>query len=169
MTGIGNRTAFQEYLDALEKQKDAAENIAILMFDVNDLKYVNDNFGHQMGDAMLVCSAELIQSVFSPKDGMCYRIGGDEFAVILNGSDAEKRCESGIMEFKEAQKALNIEAKKPFRISIACGYALYGKAKENAKLIDTYREADARMYQNKKQIKSVQSRPEVYYAGLVNA
>lgn len=165
LTGIGNRTAFQERLVELEKEKQQQPGIAIIMFDVNDLKYVNDHLGHQKGDQMLVCSADIIKAAVEPVEGACYRIGGDEFVVILNGEDVEGRCERAVSAFREGMEQYNAVKDQPFRISIASGYAVYDKGQEDEMLMDVYQQADVRMYENKKQIKSAQVRPEEYYAG----
>ncbi|MDE7246884.1 MAG: GGDEF domain-containing protein, partial [Lachnospiraceae bacterium] len=69
LTGVGNRTAFQERLVELEKERKQLSGIAIIMFDVNDLKLINDNQGHQKGDQLLVCSAEIIRTAAEFVDG----------------------------------------------------------------------------------------------------
>ena len=154
LTGVGNRTAFQERLEELEKEKKQLSGIAIIMFDVNDLKLINDNQGHQKGDQLLLCSAEIIRSVAESVKGICYRIGGDEFVCIISGEDVSGRCEKAIVGFQKAMDDYNAVKGQPFRISIASGYAVYDKLQENEMLMDVYRQADVRMYENKKQIKA---------------
>ena len=154
LTGVGNRTAFQERLVELEKEKKQLPGIAIIMFDVNDLKLINDNQGHQKGDQLLVCSAEIIKTAVKSVEGVCYRIGGDEFACIISGEDVDGRCEKAIVCFQKAMDDYNSVEGQPFRISIASGYALYDKLQENEMLMDVYQQADVRMYENKKQIKA---------------
>ena len=153
LTGIANRTAFQERLEELEKEKMQLPGIAIIMFDVNDLKLINDNQGHQKGDQLLVSSAEIIKTAVESVEGSCYRIGGDEFSCILSGEDVTGRCEKVIDCFKKGMDDYNSVDGQPFRISIASGYALYNKNKENEMLMDVYQQADARMYENKQYIK----------------
>ncbi|MDE7252060.1 MAG: GGDEF domain-containing protein [Acetatifactor sp.] len=154
LTGIGNRTAFQERLVELEKEKKQLPGIAIIMFDVNDLKLINDNQGHQKGDQLLMCSAEIIKTAVDSVMGTCYRIGGDEFACILSGEDVDERCEKAIVCFKKNMDDYNSVEGQPFRISIASGYAVYDKLQEKEMLMDVYQQADVRMYENKKQIKA---------------
>ncbi|MCM1552760.1 MAG: GGDEF domain-containing protein [Butyrivibrio sp.] len=158
LTGVGNRTAFQERLAELEKEKKELSGIAIIMFDVNDLKLVNDNQGHQKGDQLLVSSAEIIKTAAESVNGVCYRIGGDEFACIVSGEDAGGCCERAIGCFQKAMKEYNSVEGQPFRISIASGYAVYDKRHENEMLMDIYQQADARMYENKKQIKAMRAK-----------
>ncbi|MDE6015912.1 MAG: GGDEF domain-containing protein [Acetatifactor sp.] len=154
LTGIGNRTAFQERLVELEKEKQQLPGIAIIMFDVNDLKLVNDNQGHQKGDELLVCSAEIIKTAVETAGGTCYRIGGDEFVGILCGEDVIDRCEKVGICFTKAMEDYNAVKGQPFRISIASGYAVYDKLQEKEMLMDVYQQADVRMYENKKLIKA---------------
>ncbi len=172
LTGIGNRTAFQEKLVELEGKKHNIDGICVVMFDVNDLKYVNDNLGHQQGDNMLVCSAGMIQNAFEPVKGLCYRIGGDEFAVVLSGENVQQRCEDGLSEFGAAMKAYNAITGQPFRISIASGYAIYEKPQEDAedvRLMDIYQQADEHMYVHKREMKKTQVKPEEFYRNRVSS
>lgn len=154
LTGIENRTSFQEQLIELEKIKDEISAIGIVMFDVNDLKYVNDNLGHSSGDSMLVESAKMIKNAFEEVNGSCYRIGGDEFAVILSGDDVQERYERGLVLFTRAMHEFNQEPDHAFRISIAQGFAIYDHEQSVEKLMDIYQQADALMYKNKKAMKS---------------
>lgn len=163
LTGIGNRTAFEEHLVDLEKVKDELPAIGIIMFDVNDLKYVNDHMGHHYGDTMLVKSAEIIRSAFENTHSECFRIGGDEFAVLLDGDSVQKDYEEGIARFSESMKQFNALPDKKFRISIAHGFAVYDGDSDETKLMDIYQKADKQMYNNKKKMKADQIPPEEYY------
>ena len=158
LTGIANRTAFQERLMELEKEKQQLSGIAIIMFDVNDLKLVNDNQGHQKGDELLVRSSEIIKNAVESVEGSCYRIGGDEFVCILSVEDVTGRCEKIVVNFTKAMEEYNAVKGQPFRISIASGYAVYDKLDEEEMLMDVYQQADARMYENKKMIKAKRGR-----------
>lgn len=164
LTQIGNRTAFEEHLVDLEKIKDELPAVGIIMFDVNDLKYVNDHMGHHQGDAMLVKSAEIIQTAFADAGNDCFRIGGDEFAVLLSGQEIEKHYEEGLVHFEQEVKQYNDLPDKAFRISIASGFAVYDKDCDDTKLMDTYQRADKEMYRNKREIKAKQIPPDKYYA-----
>ena len=163
LTQIGNRTSFEEHLADLEKDKEHMDSVAIVMFDVNDLKYVNDHMGHHYGDEMLVKSADLIREAFEAVEGDCFRIGGDEFSVLLSGNQLQKRYEEGIAHFAEAVKQYNETPDQTFRISIAHGFAIYDQEAGDTKMMDIYRRADVEMYHNKKEIKANQIPPEQYY------
>lgn len=164
LTGVGNRTAFQERLEELEGEKRELPGIAIVMFDVNDLKYVNDNLGHQRGDELIVGSANIVKNAVESEEGAVFRIGGDEFAGIFSGEDVAGRCERALSRFRQAMDGYNAVKNQALRISIASGYAVYDKEQEDEMLMDVYQQADVRMYENKKQIKSVQVKPAEYYA-----
>ena len=163
LTGIGNRTAFEEHLVDLEKVKMELPGIGIIMFDVNDLKFVNDNFGHRMGDSMLVESANLIEDAFRDKQGECFRIGGDEFVVVLSGERVQERYQVGMDRFWENMKKFNAQENKEFRLSIAHGFAMYDKNEAKTMLMNVYQQADVQMYEEKKQIKAKQISPKEYY------
>ncbi len=165
LTGVGNRTAFQELLEELEGKKKEYPGIAVMMFDVNDLKYVNDNLGHQRGDDLIVGSADIIRSALEAVEGSCFRIGGDEFAGVLIGEKVEERCEKVMALFRDAMESYNAVPKQQIRISIAGGYAIYDREQEDELLMDVYQQADVRMYENKKEIKSKQVKPDEFYRG----
>ena len=166
LTRIGNRTSFQEHLVDLEKIKDEVPAVGIVMFDVNDLKYVNDHMGHHQGDAMLVKSADIIKEAFENKNSMCFRIGGDEFAVLISGEQVQEQYEKGIARFHENMEQYNTLPDKKFRLSIASGFAVYNENCKGAKLMDIYQKADERMYANKKEVKKQQISPEEYYKSV---
>lgn len=163
LTGVGNRTAFKERLEELEGKKTEIPGIGILMFDVNDLKYVNDNLGHQNGDNLIVGCADIIKSVLEQEGGACFRVGGDEFAGIIVDEDASGKCEAAMEVFRDVLSYYNMVPDQTIRISVAGGYAVYDRTRDK-RLMDVYRQADACMYENKKQIKSTQIPPEEFYA-----
>lgn len=165
LTEVGNRTLFKEELDALEKNKYNENEIIIIMFDVNDLKYINDKMGHYMGDRLLVKSADIIKASFDGFGGKCFRIGGDEFVVIIKGDAAEEHYNNGLKMFEQAIAEHNANPDKTFRISIAYGAAVYNASNSEAYIADIWHAADAFMYQNKKEMKERMIEANAYYTG----
>lgn len=90
LTGLGNRRAYSEELDHIRVSPNRS-NLIIAEFDVNGLKETNDNFGHAVGDELLIAVADCLRNSFS-RIGKCYRIGGDEYCIlaICDRSDFEK-------------------------------------------------------------------------------
>lgn len=165
LTGVGNRTAFEERLDELEKIKDTAAPIGMIMFDVNDLKFVNDNLGHPLGDSMIKTAADMIRSSFEPVGGECFRIGGDEFAVIMYGSGIAVKYDKQIAEFRDQMELHNSDPAGKFRISIAHGVFFYNSSCGVDTVKEALKKADEQMYETKREMKAHQSTPEEYYSG----
>ncbi len=85
LTGVYNRSAFASMLDSLTKD---GNGFALIVLDVDLFKHINDQYGHETGDAVLKLVAETISGAFRKEDAVC-RIGGDEFAVIMNGTESD--------------------------------------------------------------------------------
>ena len=118
---------------------------AIALCDVNGLKTVNDTHGHKTGDMYIREAAKLICETF--KHSPVFRVGGDEFVVVLRGSDFSNREELS-QKFYETVKR-NAEDDK---VVVACGIAVYDKAHDkNTAAI--FERADAMMYRNKMSLK----------------
>ena len=82
LTGIANRLAFEEKVSEIQSRAETYRDVALIFMDVNGLKKVNDRFGHNAGDELIVAAARCIENAFS-RWGSCYRIGGDEFCVLI--------------------------------------------------------------------------------------
>ncbi len=149
MTGVYNRSAFEEW----ENENSDYEGFSIVTFDLNNLKWCNDNLGHAAGDAYIQTSAKIIKEIFG-RHGKCYRIGGDEFCTVINhkekGFDIGKHVNQLRQLEKEAEKELGI---KGLKVQIACGYADYD-IKSDKSFEDTRSRADKRMYESKRRLKS---------------
>lgn len=148
LTNLSNRTAFNEQLEMLQAKP---QNVAIIMFDVNDLKKVNDNLGHQYGDEMLVKSATIIFDAFGTMGGECYRIGGDEFVVIFMQDNMREAIIDALQRFNESVDKYNKEDDIKYQIRIAYGYAILEE--EQCSIMQLYEIADQRMYECKKKMK----------------
>jgi diguanylate cyclase (GGDEF)-like protein len=126
--------------------------VLLVTCDLNNLKQCNDTLGHACGDQYITDSAKILKKVFSPH-GKIYRIGGDEFCIIIPDS---RKCNIGILlaALKEEQRIYNAGS-KVIRLQIACGYAEFD-ADTDTNIEDIRNRADIRMYQNKKELKDEQ-------------
>ena len=140
LTGILNQGTY------LRNVKELKEQQSIIIMDVDNFKYVNDHYGHQYGDKCLIAIAHTIRSIFE-KHGQCYRIGGDEFAVVL------KRCHNVERLIVRFEKALaNKFRNTPYQLSASIGYATY---EENDSAEAVIQRADFNMYTIKNRKKAL--------------
>ena len=146
LTGVKNRHAYLETEERINAQiaQQRGPEFAIVILDVNDLKKVNDNDGHKAGDQYLRNACKIICDIF--KHSPVFRIGGDEFAVIAQGSDYED-----IETLIERVYTHNAEAKRNGGIVIACGMAKY---EADACVAPVFERADHNMYENKSSLKA---------------
>ena len=150
LTGVKNRHAYLMAEERLNAQiaEDRAPEFAIAILDVNDLKKVNDAEGHNAGDQFLRDACRIVCTTF--KRSPVFRVGGDEFAVIAQGSDYAR-----IDELVELMRVHNAEAQKNGGIVIACGMAKYDK---DASVAPVFKRADQMMYENKGKLKAESGR-----------
>ena len=153
LTGLRNRTAYSEKLN---NYIDRNIDFGIIMLDVNNLKTVNDTHGHDDGDFMLQTSASMIQKVFCKPGMHCYRIGGDEFVVLVNTKQLSMDCLNCIENLEEEFKQFNLSSNLPYSIIIASGFSIYDP-KETDDINQTLNEADEKMYARKKELKKLEA------------
>jgi diguanylate cyclase (GGDEF)-like protein len=124
LTGLPNRMAFNSFLDdSLQKAKADGSNVAVLLFDFNRFKEVNDLFGHAAGDYILRHAASAIGSILSGRD-FCARLGGDEFVLVQNNSDQDSALDLAEKVVENLKMSLKWE-EKVIEASVAMGVALY--------------------------------------------
>ena len=154
LTGLGNRTAYMEQLEAYESVDTANEpmQLGIVYFDVNNLKKVNDKQGHEVGDQLIQAAADIIKESFGLY-GKSYRIGGDEFCVLMTGDSLCSDYEKGQAAFVKAIQEKNNSHKYDFDIQIAHGFAVCEEL-TNHKIDEAVALADSRMYEDKMKLKS---------------
>lgn len=135
LTSFYNRNRYIQDLEALGNSEGS---VGIVYLDVNGLKEVNDKFGHDSGDRLLVETAGRIRKAFGQAD--CYRVGGDEFVVVYKDVSQE--------QFEENVEAL----KRSFKWDAQCNAAIGSEwAKESHSIRQIVERADARMYEDKKE------------------
>ena len=149
LTGLKNRTSYQEMIERIELEQIST---GVIMMDLNNLKYVNDTFGHDDGDEMLIETAKLIREAFC-KPGMThYRIGGDEFVVFVQTENVETDSRNGMRDLEKHYRNFNAETLGHYKIVIAMGYDEYVPFGKDS-MDEVLQEADAIMYENKRQLK----------------
>jgi len=148
LTGFENRMSFEQRLREAGTQVDRGKSITLMIFDVNNLKVVNDTLGHKQGDIFLKNTADILAQHIGDA-GPLYRIGGDEFATVLgdNGESESERILTGIRA--EVSPVLKNQL-----FSCASGAATYDKNIDR-NLRDVFSRADHAMYNEKRRQKSL--------------
>lgn len=147
LTKLKNRKSFEEEMVRIPVSE--YSQYSIVMFDLNDMKQMNDLYGHSMGDCYIITGSEIIKDVFG-EFGEIYRIGGDEFCLIsdsLSGDEYARR-EKWMCDWMASLRGAQI---KDF-MKIASGYAKY-EPNRDVRLWDVQERADKHMYQRKKEMK----------------
>ena len=152
LTSVRNKGGYDDYILHLKeriKKKDVVE-FGICMFDCDNLKVINDKYGHEKGDVYLKTAAKAICEVF--QHSPVFRIGGDEFTLILLNEDFKNRTEL-INLFKVNCNTVNEQAKNDWeQIHISIGLAI-SELSNMASVDDVMRKADQLMYENKRKRK----------------
>ena len=149
LTSVRNKWAYASFIEDLQTCLDADDGnmqFAVGVFDCDNLKLVNDKYGHDKGDIYLKKASHLMCHVF--QHSPVFRIGGDEFSVILQNDSFRDRDEL-IREFKKAMAETNAAAGNPWeQVNVSFGIAEYDSEQDGA-VIDVVRRADKNMYENK--------------------
>ena len=119
LTQIGNRYLFDNVFHAASIDAAHADTKYLLMFDLNELKFVNDTYGHSEGDALIRTAARTIERAFTPC-GQCFRIGGDEFAAIVD-YETPDALQAALKAFHASVREHNRQS--PYPLSIAVGHS----------------------------------------------
>ena len=148
MTGVKNKTAFTEYMENLQGQvrKGQAREFSVVVCDVNGLKEINDSLGHIEGDAYIRSACQLICKTWTHSP--VFRIGGDEFAVILQGTDYQNR-QALLDQIRETVRG----NQRSGSVVVAVGMADFD-AGTDASADEVFQRADDRMYREKALLKS---------------
>ncbi len=149
LTGVRSLAAYTDKVEELKESMKTNKDtkFALVECDINGLKNINDTYGHEIGDVYIVNSCRGICSVF--KHSPVYRIGGDEFVVVLEDEDYEARKE--LMEALRQLIDASVKKKDALhgRISLAAGMAEYNPKKDKT-VGDVLKRADTSMYNNKR-------------------
>jgi len=139
LTQLGNRRGFEEATKRLTKVP-AGTEISLVMMDLDEFKVVNDTFGHAHGDVVLVSFARLLSEI-APPGASRFRVGGDEFALLLHGHDG-----AAAMEVAQRLRR-SAEAELGFGVTLTSGVATLSASDRDESLL--VQKADAALYKGK--------------------
>ena len=150
LTGLRNTTSYTSWAAEFNKGIENKQvDLGMVVLDLNNLKETNDEYGHGVGDELIVTAAKVISEVFQRSP--IFRIGGDEFLVVLENENLENREKLfKQFEFKCANTFINGNVNIP--VSIAFGFAKFDPTKDMC-LKDVFKRADDAMYENKRKAK----------------
>ncbi len=148
LTGVKNKHAYVDFELSINEmiEEEATPEFAIVVFDLNGLKYINDTYGHQAGDQFIKDGCVIICGIF--QHSPVYRVGGDEFALIVQGRDYDN-----IESLMQQVNDINIKNKEMGKVVIAAGMARFSNS--DRRVATVFERADARMYENKKMLKGI--------------
>ncbi len=139
LTGLANRLALADRFADLERRPPGAGPISVLLVDIDHFKRVNDAHGHDVGDEVLIAVAEVLR-VASPGSAPVYRLGGEEFLVVLEGS--------GSPEAGEGLRGA-VEALRPRGLLVTVSVGCAESAGDDVSQRDLLRRADQALYRAK--------------------
>jgi len=159
LTGLLNKGAYIEKeaeltgkLISSRTQGEKGFTFAIMTLDLNYLKKVNDNLGHEEGDKFIQAAADILKAAVG-EHGETYRTGGDEFLAIIYGEDPEAVYQSIVKDLNNRLDDFNAKANKPIKLSFAYGHAICTSS-QNYSIHDSERIADKEMYECKHAMKA---------------
>ncbi|MDO4960503.1 MAG: GGDEF domain-containing protein [Eubacteriales bacterium] len=142
LTGLYNRRRYEHDLKKLSEEE-MPSDLAVAVIDINGLKNVNDTLGHDAGDEMIILAANTMTEVFN-EVGTCYRIGGDEFAVIMNCPKEAAEARRRLMD-ELLHKVSGIHIKNMY---VSTGIAVHSDMPD-LDIIELIKAADGLMYADK--------------------
>jgi len=147
LTGLFNRYYFNlQFEHIMQQAKRYDTKLALILFDIDNFKRINDSLGHKAGDEVLVQTAKLVQNVLRDSDSF-YRIGGDEFTVLMENFNSAKEVEILIRRIQQSLKT-SIEVEElSFHISLSIGVSIFPEHGEDIETLQ--KSADIAMYQAK--------------------
>lgn len=152
LTGLSSRRAFYDEMDQIFQRLEELETAVLLMIDLDNLKQVNDNWGHEYGDKLLQKAGELLKNCEAPNKVVA-RLGGDEFVMLIYRADSQEEIEGYLEQLHNQILNSNIQIpnQEPIQVSMSGGYVLSTEFTEDYNTV--LRLADQTMYQVKKENK----------------
>ena len=153
LTSVRNKGGYSEYIQMLQERlkRNEVKEFAVCMFDCDDLKYINDKFGHDKGDEYLKTAVRLICRTF--QHSPVFRLGGDEFCAILQNDDFQN-CDKLTEKFKAESSRINSTVSNEWeKVNVSMGIAKYD-AHTDGTVEAVVSRADQIMYENKRKRKA---------------
>ncbi len=150
LTGVNNRKSFDLKVERELAMLDEQETLALVVWDINDFKWINDSFGHVAGDKVLKVVADNLKKNFRKSDFVA-RYGGDEFVVLVNGL-ASQMVQARIDRFKllvSRMKFISHAHQMDIKVSLSAGMAVASPGDTGVSLLHR---ADQAMYLDKKSV-----------------
>jgi diguanylate cyclase (GGDEF)-like protein len=147
LTGLKNRGGFDSLAEhTLKIATRKRQRLVLLFVDLDSMKSINDSLGHAEGDAALIDVASLLKETYRDSD-LVGRIGGDEFCVLLIGSDRE--AQTSVKRLQKAVEGHNRTANRPYELSLSIGMAAFSPDAP-CSVADLMNKADQAMYEDKR-------------------
>lgn len=147
LTGLGNNAAYKARVRRVEETIVSGNaEVAVCVVDINNLKPINDNYGHESGDLLIKNAADVLRTVWDGET--IYRIGGDEFVVVCEGNDFFQRAVKLIKLEEEIEKHNVQNKRKELCLQMGIGMAVFNKETDK-ELADVFRRADVATYEDK--------------------
>lgn len=153
LTGLYSLRGFLNNISKLFAEPEEMGHAALCMIDMDNLKLINDSYGHAAGDTYLRGMAEVLSFCSAPNQYIA-RLGGDEFAVLIYGCESEAECELYIKEIREKQQkgySICFNKKRNLDVKFSMGCAFFPEDGEQYNVLKNL--ADTRMYDEKRQRK----------------
>ena len=147
LTDLNNREAYNQFI---ENNMEEGGHYTFVMLDMNNLKGVNDQFGHAVGDEYIKALAKSLKESFT-ENCTCFRMGGDEFLVITTLTSVDIKFLDTLDLFYTKINEFNEKKKYEIPLTVAVGYSDYSVGNSSVK--EAMREADIKMYERKKKMK----------------
>lgn len=153
LTNLLNRRAFHAAMQNIFKDPKQLKTAAFVMWDLDNLKYINDTYGHDYGDKYIITAANVLHRFAKSKNTVISRISGDEFYVFLYGHDSKESMRSTIQEIWESMNSatMPLSDSRSIKIGASAGVSWYPDDTKNYHTLIKY--ADFAMYTAKKQEK----------------
>ncbi len=150
LTGMNNRTSYTEYLQILERKMTENPDLvySVVVFDINQLKAINDDFGHDTGDKLIIEISKDIREAFG--NNRIYRIGGDEFVAILDDPDPSEKIAMVKGTIARKNQESPIFHNPEVEVGLSVGSATYDSSTDRT-YSEVFNRADNAMYADKRE------------------